>query len=182
MRFVRPSAAVKLALLAVAAVATVCGQTSNLKPSETASREAALPRAAASPSYFPTVSAAPGSEEFRAFARSFVDGRLALWQHRLKLDDWKITLVMSRRGDMKPQTLGGTHWDKKKKIATVWVMDPSDYTIPATEILSDLELTTVHELVHLELATLPRSEASRSEEEHAVNRISEALLAMERAK
>jgi len=38
-------------------------------------------------------------------------------------------------------------------------------------MLQDMELTIVHELVHLELAALPRSQASRSTEEHAVNGI-----------
>lgn len=37
-------------------------------------------------------------------------------------------------------------------------------------------LPIVHELIHLELAGLPRSEASRSQEEHVVNRIAESLL------
>jgi hypothetical protein len=45
-----------------------------------------------------------------------------------------------------------------------------------------MELTIVHELVHLELASLPRSEASRSTEEHAVNGIADALLALDRGK
>lgn len=39
------------------------------------------------------------------------------------------------------------------------------------EMLNDMEFTLVHELVHLELASLPRSEASRRSEEHAVNHI-----------
>jgi hypothetical protein len=47
-------------------------------------------------------------------------------------------------------------------------------------MLNDMELTIVHELVHLELSSLPRNEASRSSEEHAVNRIAEALLGLDR--
>ncbi|MSV35405.1 MAG: hypothetical protein EXQ47_07385 [Bryobacterales bacterium] len=82
----------------------------------------------------------------------------------------------------KTKTLGGTRWDKRKKSATIWVLDPADYTLPFAEVLNDLELTLVHELVHLELASLPRSEASRSTEEHAVNRLSEALLALDKHK
>ncbi len=40
----------------------------------------------------------------------------------------------------------------------------------------------VHELVHLELASLPRSEASRSSEERAVNQITGALLGLAQEK
>jgi hypothetical protein len=43
-----------------------------------------------------------------------------------------------------------------------------------------MEVTVVHELVHLELASLPRSDASRRVEEHAVNEIANALLRLAR--
>jgi hypothetical protein len=49
-------------------------------------------------------------------------------------------------------------------------------------MLDHMELTVVHELVHLELASLPRSQESRSTEEHAVNGIADALLALDRGK
>ena len=62
------------------------------------------------------------------------------------------------------------------------MLDPSDYRLPFPEMLNDTELTIVHELVHLELASLPRTEASRSSEEHAVNGIAEALVALDRKK
>ena len=73
-------------------------------------------------------------------------------------------------------------WDKGKKSAVIWVLDPSDYRLPFPQMLNDMELTIVHELVHLELASLPRSEASRGSEEYAVNGIAEALLALDREK
>ena len=50
---------------------------------------------------------------------------------------------------------------------------------PMDEMLADVEFTVVHELIHLELSSLPRSDASRSEEEHAVNQIARALLALD---
>jgi hypothetical protein len=43
-----------------------------------------------------------------------------------------------------------------------------------------MEFTLVHELIHLELASLPRSDASRTDEEHAVNHMAEALLRLDR--
>lgn len=83
---------------------------------------------------------------------------------------------------MKPRTLGAIRWDKGKKTAVIWVLDPADYQLPFREMLDDMELTVVHELVHLELTSLPRSEASRSGEEHAVNGIADALLGLDRRK
>ena len=126
------------------------------------------------------VSPCPSVGEQRHLAERHVAERLAVWQERLKLGDWRISVTMNRRDDLKPKTLGGIRWDKPKKSAVIWVLDASDYRLPFREMLDDMELTIVHELVHLELASLPRSEASRSSEEHAVNGIAETLLRLDR--
>ena len=110
----------------------------------------------------------------------FLNERLTDWRQRLNLGEWQISVVMTRRNDLKPKTLGKVRWDKHKKTAVVEVLDASDYTLLPNAILDDMELTIVHELVHLELASLPRSEASRSSEEHAVNQIAEALVKLDR--
>jgi hypothetical protein len=113
---------------------------------------------------------------------SFLNARLAIWQQRLTLQDWKISIVMSHPSDLKPKTLGNIHWDADKKSAVIRVLDASDYRLPYREMLEDMEFTVVHELIHLELASLPRSEASRRDEEHAVNQIADALLKLDRKK
>jgi len=118
----------------------------------------------------------------RELAQKHAVDRLAFWQQRLKLEDWHISVVQARRSELKPRTLGAISWDKKKKSATIYVMDIAEYQLPFEATLDDMELTIVHELVHLELASLPRSEASRSTEEHAVNGIADALLALDRGK
>jgi len=115
-------------------------------------------------------------------AQGFLDAKLAIWQPRLELQNWKITVILSHAGELKPKTLGNIHWDTDSKTATVRVLAPSDYQMACPEMLQDMEFTLVHELVHLEISSLPRSVASRSEEEHAVNRITDALLGLEREK
>jgi 1-acyl-sn-glycerol-3-phosphate acyltransferase len=111
-----------------------------------------------------------------------VNARLPLWQQRLNLQDWKISIIMSHPADLKPKTLGNIHWDADKKSAVIRVLDASDYRLPYREMLEDMEFTVVHELIHLELSSLPRSEASRRDEEHAVNTIADALLKLDRKK
>ncbi len=76
---------------------------------------------------------------------------------------------MARLSDLPPKTLGGIRWDKTKKTAVIWVLDPADYRLPFRETLDDMELTVVHELVHLDLASLPRGQTSRGSEERAVS-------------
>jgi len=120
------------------------------------------------------------AKEQGQLAERFVNERLSVWSKRLNLEGWKISVIMTRRDDLKTRTLGGIRWDKDKKSAVIKVQDASDYQLPFGEMLDDMELTIVHELVHLELASLPRSEASRSSEEHAVNGIAGALLSLDR--
>jgi hypothetical protein len=115
-----------------------------------------------------------------AAAESFVNERLAVWQPRLGLDGWHIAIIMSHPSDLKPKTLGNIHWDADKKSAVIRVLDASDYKLPYRAMLDDMEFTVVHELVHLVLSSLPRSDASRRDEEHAVNQLTDALLKLDR--
>ena len=124
---------------------------------------------------------APVADESQTqLAQKYINEKLAIWQQRLKLTDWHISVSQVHRTDLKPRTMGGISWDKSKKSAVIRVLDPSDYQLAFSAALDDMELTIVHELVHLELASLPRKEASRSVEEHAVNGIADALLALDR--
>jgi hypothetical protein len=134
------------------------------------------------PAFGQTSAPAPGTEVQSTPVQRFVDERVAAWRQRLKLEDWRVTAVLTRRADLAPQTLGGIHWDKNKKTAVVWVLDPADYRLPYGEMLDDMELTIVHELVHLDLTALPRGQASRGSEERAVSGIAEAMLALDRQK
>jgi hypothetical protein len=109
---------------------------------------------------------------------SFLQARLRFWQERLNLQNWKVTIVLTPRTSLKPGTLGGVKWDKSRKTAVMAVLDSSDYRVPNEEMRKDMEFTVVHELIHLELASLPRSEASRGTEEHAVNNLARALLGL----
>ena len=126
------------------------------------------------------------ARERTAAVASFAAERLAVWQQRLNLDDWNISVVVSRTADLKPRTLGNIHWDSDKRTAVIRVLDPADYKISWDEILKDIEFTVVHELIHLELSPvlspLQRNDANRREEEHAVNHMAEALLKLDRVR
>lgn len=118
--------------------------------------------------------------ECAQISEPYVAERLAVWQQRLKLEGWKISIVMAHPTDLKPKTLGNIHWDADKKSAVIRVLDAADYKLGCRDMLDDMEFTVVHELIHLELSSLPRSDASRRDEEYAVNQIAEALLKLDR--
>lgn len=135
----------------------------------------ALPSSVGTPSRIETLSPQRQAEVSR-----FVSDRLRIWQDRMNLKDWDIQVALVRADRLEPKTLGNIHWDTDEKKATIDVLSPLDYQLPYNAMLADMEVTVVHELVHLELASLPRSDASRRVEEHAVNEISGALLRLSR--
>jgi len=115
-------------------------------------------------------------------AEAYVAQKLAIWQGRLSLRDWNITVRLARASELKPKTVGNIHWDSATKTANIRVLAVSDYRMGYPEMLRDMEFTVVHELIHLQLSSLPRSEASRGAEERAVNQITQALLDLDREK
>lgn len=119
-------------------------------------------------------------------AERFALERLSVWQKRLNLQDWKISLIVSRASELKPKTLGNIHWDSDQKTAVIRVLDPADYKMAEDAMMKDIEFTVVHELIHLELSPVlspfRRDEANRREEEHAVNHLADALLNLDRPK
>lgn len=123
----------------------------------------------------------PPANEREPIAETYLRQRLALWQDRLKLGDWKISVIQSHPRNLRPGTLGNIHWDADQETAVIRVLDASDYQMPLRAALKDMEFTVVHELIHLELSSLTRNFKSRSEEsysgeEQAVNRMADALL------
>jgi hypothetical protein len=133
----------------------------------------------------PVVSSTP-SRERTVLAESYAKEKLWVWQKRLGLQDWNVTLEIVRSSELKPRTLGNIHWDTDRKTATIRVLDPADYTLPPLEMLADMEFTVVHELIHLDIAPVlshfTRSDADRRDEEHAVNHMADALLHLDRGR
>lgn len=116
-----------------------------------------------------------------ARAEAYLRERLAVWQRRLRLDEWTISVILSRADALRPKTLGNIRWDPGQKTAEIRVLEPDAASPLSRKALEDMEYTVVHELIHLTLSSLPRSEASHPEEERAVNRIASALLLLDRA-
>ena len=126
------------------------------------------------------------TSERRLLAERFASERLWVWQKRLNLQGWDLSVVASRANELKPKTVGNIHWDRDKKTAVIRILDPADYHLPFDEMLRDIEFTVVHELIHLEmvpvLSDLQRTDENRREEEYAVNHMAEALLKLDRGR
>ncbi|MBZ5595780.1 MAG: hypothetical protein LAP39_26370 [Acidobacteriia bacterium] len=104
---------------------------------------------------------------------------LHVWQKRLRLEDWKIEVKVVRVWELEQGTLGHIDWSIPHKTATIKVLNPSDYELPKDKIPADMELSVVHELVHLHLSVLPLNKSSRPAEEQVVSMIADALVNLE---
>ena len=102
------------------------------------------------------------------------------WQHRLRLDEWRIETRVVRQGDLKPDTLGNLKWNLGNHTAVIRVLSPSDYDIPESQVAEDMEYTIVHELIHLQLAVLPRDPGAKGTEESVVNKLADALMSLDK--
>jgi hypothetical protein len=108
-----------------------------------------------------------------------VNDWLHVWQNRLGLNEWKIDVKIVRIWELEQGTLGHIDWSSPHKTATIKVLNPADYELPKDKIPADMELSVVHELVHLHLSVLPLNKASRPLEEKVVSMIADALVNLE---
>jgi hypothetical protein len=120
------------------------------------------------------------AQDREATAQRFVQRELEIWQDRLDLKDWDVKVELVRPNALEPKTLGNVHWDSDVKKATISVLSAYDYNMPMQAMLDDMEVTIVHELVHLHLSSLPRSDATSRNEEHVVVELTRALLKLEK--
>lgn len=109
-----------------------------------------------------------------------VSNWVRLWQKRLRLDDWKIESRVVRAAELKPDTLGNLKWNSVSRTAVIKVLSPLDYDAPEVDIAEDIEYTVLHELLHLQLAVLPRDLGRKDIEEQVVNRLADALMQLDK--
>lgn len=106
----------------------------------------------------------------------------AEWQKRLRLMDWLVTVRYRRADDMPLANKGGCcSWKITLKAAVVDVLDPVDY--PAdSHFLQDVEVTVVHELLHLHIAPFVADDDTPEDiaQEQAIECIAQALVKAKR--
>ncbi|MFD0868777.1 hypothetical protein [Paenibacillus residui] len=106
--------------------------------------------------------------------------KCAEWQKILRLQDWIVVTGIKRGRDMTLQGVcGECSWQLQKRMAAINVLDPVDYPPDLIEP-HDMELTLVHELVHLHFASLQTPNEDNTAEEQAIEAISRGLITLAR--
>ena len=105
---------------------------------------------------------------------SRLDRQMKLWQKRLGLEEWNLSLRVVRQAELDRDSWGTAEWDPQAKSGTISVLDPRDYNLHGGELKLDMECTIVHELVHIQVSPLDARDAHIREE--VVNKIMVALM------
>lgn len=107
--------------------------------------------------------------------------RCAYWQRVLRLQDWEIEVNVARAYHMRLDGLAECHWQIKKRMAVINLQDPIDFD-PGWLGDRDMELSLVHELLHLHLAPWSPQEGTEDDvfEEQAIHAMSKAFVELER--
>lgn len=108
--------------------------------------------------------------------------RLALWQHRLRLDDWRITISYAPQADMDDGSgavyiFGDCSPNVTHKTAEIRIGTPAEWRKSQSGIPYRLDEIIVHELLHLHFHLFERSDktAEGKAQEQAIEAIAEAL-------
>jgi hypothetical protein len=101
----------------------------------------------------------PHVEERNRLAKQFLAEKLTVWQERMELEDWRISIALFRSQESHAGPSGKIQWNRADRSAVISVLDASQYYLPFGEMLIEMEATLVNELVRLNLASIPRSQA-----------------------
>lgn len=106
---------------------------------------------------------------------------LTYWQKAMKLSDWDVRLKIVRQHDLLEGTQAMIESNHDHRIATVSICDPHDYQ-PQEFWPQDMEVSLVHELVHLTFWWLnPEKESlQQTLEEQSVEAVAQALVEQRR--
>jgi hypothetical protein len=105
---------------------------------------------------------------------SRLDHQMKMWQKRLSLEDWSLTVRLVRQSEIDANSWGMAEWDPVAKTGTISVLDPRDYNLHGGELKLDMECTIVHELVHIQVSPLDARDEGLREE--VVNKLMGALM------
>lgn len=108
----------------------------------------------------------------------------ALWQKRLRLQDWRIGVRFADSGEMNGAQ-GDAHFQREKKLGIIRILkseafDQTDNYYHAFPDIFDVERTLIHELLHAPLDGLFETEENTEEYKHvaqeqAIEQITNAL-------
>jgi hypothetical protein len=109
-----------------------------------------------------------------------IEALCRIWQERLRLQDWDITVKVVRLHEFDHKgTAGDAETFIAKQCAVIRLVEHND-RLPDTMVPYDDEMTLVHELLHVHFKSsqpeIDEDSLPWQEHERAIHRVSEALV------
>lgn len=108
--------------------------------------------------------------------------RARYWLTKLNLNHWEVCIGISRKSNMPIKDASGAcKWNLHQALAWIVIIDPLDY--PCEDFKFDMEVTLVHELLHLHFAPFDTFSPDTLEDimkERAVEHIARTLVELDR--
>ena len=111
------------------------------------------------------------------------------WQEKLGLSHWRIAVRFARKEELKGEGddmefyQGQNHFDVRLECALIKICDPQDYPTD-TPFKQDVEVTLVHELLHISVDYFARPDSTFMEHslmEAFIDRTARLLVSLDRA-
>jgi hypothetical protein len=103
------------------------------------------------------------------------------WQEKLGLSHWQIAVRIARARDLPEETDGCNDYQLETESAAISILDPVDY--PEGPFEQDMEITLVHELLHIPMGYIANPEKESLEHIHlesTISRLARLLVMLKR--
>jgi hypothetical protein len=104
---------------------------------------------------------------------------LRKWQRILRLQDWDVSITYGRWHEVHNGAHAHLHHSWERHEAHIVVRDPDDQKEPVWLGDNEIEITIIHELLHLKFAGLNIPDTTVSEQEAVVESLARTLLKLE---
>jgi hypothetical protein len=111
------------------------------------------------------------------YTQNELEARCKIWQERLRLQDWIVYCRLSPHTEFSNDTMANVRVSVGRKEALIQIIAPDHYSHLAS-CPQDMELSLVHELLHLHLEPMGMryDDPKQFTEEQAINSISTSLV------
>ena len=111
-----------------------------------------------------------------------IASKVALWQGRLRMQDWRFEVAVGRRSkaptSLGPGCAGCARWDTHERLAYIYLVEADDLGDLDAPYL-DMERTLLHEMVHVLFAMAASQDDQQGPGwEQAINAVVDALMTM----
>jgi hypothetical protein len=123
---------------------------------------------------------APEGSKFLAHEQRDATRSLRKWQKILRLQDWDISLEFGRWHEIHEESHAHCHYSRSRREAHIMLRHPNDRREDVWAGDNCVELSVIHELMHLKLSGFETTKAIEEEAEATTEQLARVLFLLDR--